>query len=70
MGADLFLAGSSLAQGQAPIIYPSQGQSLEQQSKDEGECHSWSQQQTGFNPAFGVQAAQPSQQGGEVARGP
>jgi hypothetical protein len=69
MGADLFLAGSSLAQGQAPIIYPSQGQSLEQQSKDEGECHSWSQQQTGFNPASGVQAARPTQQGGEVARG-
>lgn len=65
----LLLAGPSLPQGQAPIIYPSQGQSLEQQSKDEGECHRWAQQQTGFNPASGVQAPPPTQQGGEVVRG-
>lgn len=69
LGADLILAGSSFAQGQALIVYPSKGQSLEQQSKDEGECHSWSQQQTGFNPASGVMAPPTTQQGGEVVRG-
>lgn len=34
----------------APIIYPSAGQSLEQQSKDEAECRTWATQQTGVYP--------------------
>lgn len=33
------------------FFYPSQGQSPEQQSKDQGECHAWAVQQTGFDPA-------------------
>jgi hypothetical protein len=32
-----------------PIVYPSKGQSKEQQSKDEGQCHQWAQQQTGVD---------------------
>jgi hypothetical protein len=39
------------AQNNKPIVYPSGGQSLSQQSKDEGECQSWARQQTGFDPA-------------------
>ena len=50
----VLIAGPSFSQGQAPIIYPSQGQSLEQQSKDQGDCRGWAQQQTGFNTAAGV----------------
>jgi hypothetical protein len=33
-----------------PIVYPSKGQSKQQQSKDEGECHQWAKQQTGVDP--------------------
>lgn len=32
------------------FIYPKQGQSEEQQSKDRYECHSWASNQTGFDP--------------------
>ena len=39
----------SLAQSQL-YIYPQQGQSEEQQSKDRFECHNWAVQQSGFNP--------------------
>lgn len=31
-------------------IYPKNGQSLEQQSADRYECHSWAKSQTGFDP--------------------
>jgi len=36
---------------QEMIFYPSGGQSPEQQSEDQGECHVWAVQQTGFDPA-------------------
>jgi hypothetical protein len=39
------------AYAQQPIIYPSKGQSAEQQQKDQGECMAWAQQTTGVNPA-------------------
>jgi hypothetical protein len=42
--------GSAPARAQNLIIYPSKGQSYEQQSKDEGECGQWAQQQTGYSP--------------------
>jgi hypothetical protein len=35
----------------APIVYPAKGQSQEQQSKDQYECHQWAVQQTGFDPS-------------------
>ncbi len=35
---------------QAPIVYPSAGQSLDQQARDESECRNWSTQQTGVYP--------------------
>jgi len=46
------------------MIYPSKGQSAEQQSADEGACMSWASQQTGFDPTAPLQAtsAPPPQQ--------
>lgn len=32
------------------LIYPANGQTKEQQEKDEFECHKWAVQQTGFDP--------------------
>lgn len=34
----------------APIVYPSAGQSMDQQSLDETECRNWATQQTGVYP--------------------
>lgn len=34
----------------APIIYPSAGQSMDQQAKDENDCRNWATQQTGVYP--------------------
>jgi hypothetical protein len=48
------------AQSGKPIVYPSGGQSLSQQSKDEGECQGWARQQTGFDPANTPQYASTS----------
>ena len=49
------LAGA--AQAQQPIIYPSKGQSAEQQGKDKGECYGWAQQTTGVDPLVIAQRA-------------
>ncbi len=38
------------ASAQGLIIYPSKGQSQQQQSRDRYECHTWAVQQTGFDP--------------------
>ena len=40
-------------------IYPTQGQSTDQQGKDRYECQTWAKQQTGFDPAAGVVATAP-----------
>lgn len=48
--SSLVLVRPAVAQGQNPIVYPSRGQSMQQQAADEGECRGWAQQQTGFNP--------------------
>jgi OmpA family protein len=34
----------------APIIYPSAGQSMDQQARDESDCRNWATQQTGVYP--------------------
>ena len=39
------------AQAQDLFIYPAQGQTEEQQSRDRFECHSWAVQQSGFDPS-------------------
>lgn len=63
---------TSGAWAQAPIIYPSKGQTPDQQAADEGQCHAWAKQQTGIDPA--MLAAEPaptapSAYGGQRARG-
>jgi len=46
------------------MIYPSKGQSAEQQNADEGACMSWASKQTGFDPTAPLQptSAPPPQQ--------
>jgi hypothetical protein len=44
------------------VIYPAQGQSAEQQQKDEGECYTWAKNQTGIDPLAADVAAAPSTQ--------
>lgn len=52
--AALWVVQSAMAQ--APIIYPSKGQSAEQQNKDTAECEGWAQQNTGVDPAVLAEA--------------
>ncbi len=62
---------ASGADAQQLVVYPSQGQTPEQQMRDQGECHAWAVQQTGFNPASPpapTTVAEPTPQGG-VPRG-
>lgn len=56
-----------VAAAQKPITYPAKGQSAAQQSKDDGECYSWSKQSTGIDPA--AAAAPPPQQTGPATGG-
>jgi hypothetical protein len=72
----LFLAAlisGPAALAQQPLIYPSKGQTADQQNKDQGECYVWAKQQTGVDPAAVAQAAnsQPTAPGpqGERVRG-
>ena len=67
LGACLTLAWPCAAQ----YVYPAKGQSKQQQQKDEGECHTWAVQQTGFDPAKpppAPQAAAPAPVTGSGAR--
>ena len=55
----------------AQYVYPSQGQSAEQQAADDAECRAWATQQTGFDPSRSAPpaaASAPAGQG-EVVRG-
>ncbi len=60
------LIGAAGATAQ-PIIYPGEGQSAQQQQKDEGECHAWATQNTGIDPA--ALAAAPQQTGSTFGSG-
>ncbi len=63
------VAGPHDATARAPIIYPSQGQSMEQQGADEGQCRMFAQQNTGFNPAQGPAYVSTGSSGGEMVGG-
>ena len=79
--AGVTLAGWASAQtavpstSAAPFIYPSKGQSAQQEQKDKNECYGWASQQTGFDPAqelqeqqaAAAQARQQSQQAQQMA---
>lgn len=58
----------ALAQ-QPPVIYPSAGQTMQQQAGDEAACRDWAQQQTGFDPATPPPSTGGGSSGGEVVRG-
>jgi hypothetical protein len=45
-----FAACAAQAQGEL-MIYPKQGQSPDQQSRDRYECHTWAVQQSGYDPS-------------------
>ena len=68
----LLLAGPALAQ--EFMIYPNQGQSVEQQEQDQFQCYSWAKQQSGFDPmapptASEAPPAKEAEQGGVVRGG-
>ena len=54
----LAITGNVMAQGKllsssvGLYVYPANGQSPEQQSKDDYECYNWAQGQTGHNPVY------------------
>ena len=58
------LPGPAIGQS---FVYPTRGQSPEQQQRDQGECHGWAVQQSGANPA--AMAPPPSGPTGQVVRG-
>ena len=41
-----------------PFIYPSKGQTAQQEQKDKYACYDWASQQTGFDPAQELEAQQ------------
>ncbi len=70
LGSILLLAGPGVncafAQGQQqyppnwkPIIYPSKGQTQQQQDMDNYQCYSWAKQDTGFDPMAPIQPTAP-----------
>jgi hypothetical protein len=54
------------ALAQQLYVYPTKGQSADQQSRDESECHGWAAQQSGYNPYMSSGQTQPS---GGILRG-
>jgi hypothetical protein len=59
--ASLAVMGFAIGQAQAkPIVYPSKGQSPQQQQKDEGECYVWAKNSTGIDPAAVAAAPAPA----------
>ncbi|MEO0972461.1 MAG: hypothetical protein AAFX85_05140 [Pseudomonadota bacterium] len=53
----LLISASAVAQHKQ-FVYPNEGQSAEQQQRDEFECYQWAAAQSGFDPLFS--AAQPA----------
>ncbi len=57
------------ASAQQFYVFPNKGQTPDQQAKDQGECQSWAQQQSGYNP-MAASAPPPSEAtSGGVVRG-
>jgi hypothetical protein len=66
----IIYSANEAAAGLDVFVYPSKGQTKEQQEQDEFACYKWAKQETGFDPTQTVQqaAAPPPPQGG-AARG-
>src|SRR6478752_5321120 len=59
-----FMTGEAFA-GMDVFVYPSKGQTKEQQEQDEFSCYKWAKEQTGFDPTQPMQqTAAPPPQGG------
>ncbi|MGZ8096316.1 MAG: glycine zipper family protein [Methylosarcina sp.] len=50
------------------MVYPAQGQTPDQVSKDRYECHTWAVQQTGYDPSSGAASPQSNSQQESVRR--
>ena len=62
----LVITSEALAAAEV-FVYPSKGQTKEQQEQDEFSCYKWAKEQTGFDPNQPMQqAAAPPPQGGAV----
>jgi hypothetical protein len=48
--------GQAPAAGNRLFVYPKNGQTEQQQAKDESQCSSWAGSQTGYTPATGTAA--------------
>ena len=60
----IFVAQEAMA-GVEVFVYPSKGQTKEQQEQDEFSCYKWAKEQSGFDPNQPMQqAAAPPPQGG------
>jgi hypothetical protein len=66
--AAVLLCVTGTAWGQA-FFYPQRGQNPQQQQADQGECHVWATQQTGFNPGAPPPPSVSTAPQGEVLRG-
>ena len=64
------MASYSVAHAADLYVYAAQGQSPDQQARDEGECMAFGRNQTGFDPMSTPRATQPApQQRGSVLGG-
>ena len=61
--SSLVVAGAAHAQD--PFIYPSKGQTAQQQDKDKYECYGWAKGQSGFDPMAMPMASTPPPPGGQ-----
>jgi hypothetical protein len=64
----MFVTNETLA-GLDVFVYPSKGQTKDQQEQDEFACYKWGKEQTGFDPTQTVQQVAPPQQHGQVVGG-
>lgn len=64
----MVMTGEALA-GLDVYVYPTKGQTKDQQEQDEFACYKWGKEQTGFDPTQTVQQAAPPQQHGQVVGG-
>jgi hypothetical protein len=62
--AGLLSSVPMLAAAQQVFIYPSRGQSPQQEQFDKGQCYTWAVQQSGFDPANPQVASAPPPQPG------
>lgn len=58
---------ASAANAQQQYVFPKNGQTPEQQKKDEFDCHTWAVKETGFDPITAAQTPPPAAPSGPAA---